>query len=113
MAAYPAEKRAQEIADRIRTVAANPAYSPQWLQSREVPLGTQLLADAQPIMTVFDSDARLEGVRRQVLAQAYLRRVGLAIESFRHDREPKLLISRIVYSIAAILAFVLVLWVGH
>ncbi len=38
VSAYPAEKRAQEIADRIRTVAENPAYSPQWLQSREAPL---------------------------------------------------------------------------
>ncbi len=113
ISAYPAEKRAQDIADRIRTVAANPAYSPQWLRSTEVPLGTQLLADTQPIMTAFDSDARLEGVRRQVLAQAYLQKVAKAIESFRHDREPKLLIWHSAYAIAATFAFLLIFWAGH
>lgn len=113
VSAYPAEKRAEEIADRIRTVAANHDYSPQWLQSREVPLGTQLVADAQPIMTLFDSDARLEGVRRQVLAQAYLQKVTKAIDTFRHDREPKLLIWHSAYAIAAMFAFALMVWVGR
>ena len=43
-------------------------------------------------MTVYESDARLEGVRRQGLAQAYLQKITKAIEGVRHDREPKLLI---------------------
>jgi hypothetical protein len=40
VSAFPAEKRAQAIADRIRTVAANRAYAPQALRSKDEPTGT-------------------------------------------------------------------------
>ena len=113
VSAYPAEKRAQAIADHIRAVAANRAYAPQALRLEEEPIGTRILAGSQLIMIVIDADARLEGVRRPVLAQACLSRIGEAVTDFRRDREPKLLIRHGLYTIAATLALIFGLWVAH
>lgn len=113
VSAYPAERRAQDIADRIIMVAANHAYSSQSLRLEDAPIGTRILADKRLIMTVSDSDARIEGVHRQVLAQAYLSRIGEAIADFRYDRSPKTLARRSVFVIVATLAVGLFLWGGH
>ena len=113
VSAYPAEKRAQAIADNIRAVAANRAYALQALRLEEEPIGTRILAGSQLIMIVIDADARLEGVRRPVLAQACLSRIGEAVTDFRRDREPKLLIRHGLYAIAATLALIFGLWVAH
>src|SRR6266536_976675 len=82
VSAYPAEKRAQAIADHIRAAAAKRAYAPQALRLEEEPIGTRILAGSQLIMIVIDADARLEGVRRPVLAQACLSRIGEGVTDF-------------------------------
>src|SRR5215475_8579519 len=104
ISAYPPEKRAQAIGDRIKQLAANRAYSTQALTTNETLLGTQILIDNLRIMTLLDDDARLEGVQRRVLAQAYLLRIGGAITDFRRDREASRLTRLGAYAIAAVLA---------
>src|SRR5207249_11074654 len=94
-------------------VAANRAYVPQGLRLEGEPIGTCVLAGSQLIMIVIDADARLEGVRRPVLAQACLSRIGEAVTDFRRDREPKLLIRHGLDTIAATLALIFGLWVAH
>lgn len=113
LSAYPAEKRAQDIANRIRAVAADHAYSPQSLRLEDAPVGTRILAGTQLIMTVSDSDARMEGVHRQMVAQAYLSRIGEAIIEFRHDRSPRTLAQRSMFATVATLGLLIFLWVGQ
>lgn len=113
LSAYPAEKRAQDIANRIKAVAANHAYSPQSLRSENVQIGTRILANNQFIMNISDSDARMEGVNRQVVAQAYISRIGEAIIEFRNDRLPETLARRSVLAVSATLALLIFLWSGH
>lgn len=103
VSAYPPEKRAQAIADRIKQVAANRAYSTEALSANETLLGTQILIGNLRIMTLLDDDARLEGVRRPVLVQPYLSRIGEAITDFRRDREPRRLIRNGAYATAVAL----------
>ena len=113
VSAYPPEKRARVIGDRIRLVAANRAYSPQALTTNETSLGTQLLIDNQYIMTLLGDDARLEGVQPHLLAHAYLMRIGEAITDFRIDREPRRLIRHGAYATAAALVLFFGLFVAH
>lgn len=111
--AFPAEKRAQEIAQRIQAVAADHAFSPQSLSSEETPIGTRIMAGKFPIMTLIDPDARLEGIERPVLAHVYTERISDAIEAHRRDREPRALMQDVVYAILATLFLLLILWGGH
>jgi small-conductance mechanosensitive channel len=109
----PPEKRAERIAGRIKALAANRSNSTGSLRLQEASDGTRIVGGDQIIMAVLDADAQLEAADRQVLAQTYLGRIGEAVQSFRRDREPKLLIRHALYAVAAILALALVVWLGR
>ena len=111
--AYPAEKRAQAIADRIRAVAANRTVAPESLRLQDETFGTRILAGAQTIMVVFDADPAYAGVNRQYLAQAALERIKEAIVDYRRDREPRLLVRHGLLAAGATLALIVGLWVAH
>ena len=109
--ALPADDRAQRIADRILALAEDKGFGIQTLKSVEVPAGTEILGGDHLILLITDPDSRLEAVNRQVLSHAYVARIQEAIEAFRNDRQPQVLIRRTLYAIAALVALVLFLWV--
>jgi len=107
VSAYPAERRAQEVANQIVAVAANPAIPTSSLKLSELPNGTAIQAGNQPIITVVDADAQTEGVDRHIQAQVYQARIAEAINAYRHDREPARLARHALYAFGVTLAFVL------
>jgi small-conductance mechanosensitive channel len=113
VAAYPAEQRAAAIADRIAAVASDRTIPVESLTVRETPLGSVLAAAGNQLLQVVEADARLEGVRRQVLAEVYRGRIAEAIERFRHDREGVVLRPNAARALGAILALALGLWLGR
>jgi small-conductance mechanosensitive channel len=113
VSAFPAEKRASGIADRIRAVAGNRACAPQALRMEEAPIGTRILCGEQLVMVVIDSDAQTEGVSRPILAHAYQARIAEAITDFRTDREPSILIRHGLYAFTALLALIFGLLGAH
>jgi small-conductance mechanosensitive channel len=113
VSAFPAERRAGEIAARIKALAGNPSFDPGTLKISEVPDATLIAAGNQPLLMILDADAVLEGVDRGILAQAYLQRIREAIASYRLDRKPKALIRSALYISAASLALALLLWLGR
>jgi hypothetical protein len=50
-----------------------------------------ILAGDRPLMSVFDTDGRVEalGLSRLVLAEVYRRRIATAIENYRAERAPE------------------------
>jgi small-conductance mechanosensitive channel len=111
--AYPAERRASEIAGRIAALASDRTVPAESVQVRETPLGSELVASGRRLLAVVDADAQLEGVRRQVLAEVYRGRVAEAVEKFRHDREGAVLWPNAARAVGALLALALVLWLGR
>jgi small-conductance mechanosensitive channel len=112
MSAYPAERRAAEIARRIERLAATNVLSRESLRLDEVPGATEILADKQRVMAVVDLDARLERLDRSLLAQAYLSRIADAAEAYRHDRRPDVLTRRALYALGTAMVLALGLWAG-
>jgi small-conductance mechanosensitive channel len=112
ISSYPAERRAQEIADRIVALAADRSVPAESVAVRETPLGTSLVAPGQRVMVLTDADAELEGLSRPILAEAYRRRISQAIQDFRRDREPSLLWRRAGVALVATLLLVMVLGIG-
>ena len=99
--AYPAERRAREIAERIKTVAGNPSVSPESVTVEEHPNGSWLVAGGQRLMIVFDEDAALEETTRGRLAEVYRSRISESIAAFRRDRRPTTLWLHTVYALCA------------
>jgi small-conductance mechanosensitive channel len=86
VSSFQAPARAGTIAERIVTVAADPAVSPDSLRIDETDVASRIMADRHLLMGVLDADARIEGVRREVLATAYRDRIRTAIVAYRADR---------------------------
>jgi len=114
VSSYPAELRAKTIADRIRDIAANPSVQVDALRVDETGVASQILADRLLVMNVYDADAKIEGVPRQVVASLYLARIRSAITAYRADRSaPSLRQSASAAAVATVAFIVLavaVIW---
>ena len=111
--ARPADRRAGEIADRIRALAENQKFDAKSLTLEEHPGATWILAGGVRIMALFDDDAALEQTSRHTLAELYRVRIGEAIEAYRRDRRPALLWLRSLYALVATVLLLVAAIVGR
>ena len=87
--AFPAAERASTIGELIEKTARDHAIRTDAVATVETDISTDIVADGTVIMSVFDSDARPEGVKRQVLAKVYAGKVREAVARYRQDRNPR------------------------
>src|SRR3982751_3064657 len=66
IASYPAERRASEIAGRIKEFASNRAFPVESLTVKDTTVATFVLGAGRRMFAVFDADAEVEGLTRQV-----------------------------------------------
>ena len=109
--AFPAEERARGVSERIRAIAADDSIPVESLRTVDLADRTNLLAGEKLIMSVFDADAAPEGIPRQLVAELQHRRIALAIQTYRHDRTPRVLMVNTAYAIGATLVFALLVFV--
>ena len=110
--ALPAEKRAQTISDRIVALAADPGFTREALRIDSEPTAEVVMAGNKPVMAIFDADARLEGIDRQMFARGVRILVGETVDSWRRDRAPATLQRNALFAFGATLVLVLALWGG-
>jgi small-conductance mechanosensitive channel len=111
--AYPAERRAREIAARIRSLAANRNFAPESLTVEDHPPGSWIVAGGHRLMTVFDEDAAIEETSRDRLAEVYRARIREAIEDYRRDRRSEVLRWHTLYAIGATVLLLLGAYAGR
>jgi len=103
VSAYPAVRRAGEIADRIRSVAANKAIATSSMTLEDQSGATWILAGGSRIMAVTDEDASLESANRRLMAQVFSAKIAEAIDAYRKDREPAVLLRHGLFAFGATL----------
>jgi small-conductance mechanosensitive channel len=108
---YPAAQRASAIGDRIRALAADPTVGIDSLRLIEADNQTSILAGDRLVMRVIDADAEIEGVSRKLMAELYQARIAKAIDAYRSDRDPRVLLTHALYAVGATLAAVLLFFV--
>ena len=86
IAAHPARDRAAAITGRIIALADDPAVKIGTIVPVESDHSTDIMAGDRFIMSIFDVDAELDKVPRQVLAKAYVTRIRATVEAYRRDR---------------------------
>jgi small-conductance mechanosensitive channel len=106
VSAFPAARRAREIADRIRTVAANRAIATSAITLEDQPGATWILARGGRLMAVTDEDASLESVSRRLMAQVYSAKIAEAIDAYRKDRDPAVLLQHGLFAFGATLVLI-------
>lgn len=110
---FPAAQRAQNIADRIVALAADPSFSAETLRIDESqPNRSMVMVGNRPVMGVLDADALQEGLDRQTLAVFVVQSIGNTVKAWRQDRVPATLMRHVLIALGTGLAFVLALWAG-
>ena len=107
VSAYPAPQRAGAIADRIRTMAANPNLRVDALKVDEKDRVARIMIGDVMLMGVSDLDAG--GSYAAILAQTIKDRIAAAVLQYRKERSPQALWRSAVAAIAATLAACLAL----
>jgi small-conductance mechanosensitive channel len=111
--ARPADRRAREIADRIRALAADPKLSATSLELEEHPGATWILAHGQRLMALLDEDAAIEETTRRPLAELYRVRITEAVEAWRHERQSRVLWLNILHALGATIALLAAGYLGR
>ncbi len=79
LSAYPADERASVIADRVRAAAADRGAAIDTLRVVPGERSSDIVMGDDPIMSVFEADAEVEGFHRDDLARWYARRIRGAV----------------------------------
>ena len=112
MSAYPATRRAGEIAQRIEALAQDPKFDAKTLRIEDAGDYHQIFAgeSGKAILSVLEADARSEGVLRSVLADTLRTRIAESIEDYRHDRKPAVLARNALYALGSTVVLVALLY---
>ncbi|HEX5033441.1 MAG TPA: mechanosensitive ion channel domain-containing protein [bacterium] len=111
--AYPAQRRAGEIRDRIIALAEDPGFSPDSLLIEEGPESTKIQAGERTLFTVFELDAKRQEVTREGAARAAVAKIKEAIQKYREHRQPETLRSGRLFAAGATVVFVVLLFLIH
>ncbi|MFZ5876574.1 MAG: mechanosensitive ion channel family protein [Nitrospirota bacterium] len=109
---YPAEQRASAIRKRIEAAARDSAVRPDAIRTVEADATIDIMAGDRLLMSVFEADARMEGLERRVVAAAHAGRIRSAIEQYRRDRSPDVLFRGAVGAGIATIVFGLSVWLA-
>jgi len=86
IAAYPARRRADEIAARIVSLARDPAFDSAAVQVAAEDDLIVILAGNVRVMAVLDQDAAAEGLATKIVARGIALRIREAIDDYRRER---------------------------
>jgi len=110
VSAYPAERRAQEIADRIAGLAKDPAFDPSTIELDKEQDTIVIVGGQTRIMAVFEQDAAAEGMATRIVALAMSQRIRESIETYRQERSPDYIVESVLVMLAVLAGVVAVFW---
>lgn len=110
ISSFPAKERAASVRKRILDAARDKSVTIEALHVEELEETSRILAGDTMLLTLFDVDAELEGVSRQLLAQTHTQRISAVITSFRADRSRPRLARNVLSALVATLVLIFSLW---
>jgi len=90
---YPAQRRAADVAGRIRALARDPSFDPATLQVGSNDRYTWIGPETKPIVRIHEIDSEIEGVDRRTLGDVYVVRIRDTIVAYRAARTRKAMVS--------------------
>jgi len=107
---FPAAKRADQIENRIESIAGDTSLSPESIDIVHGDISDKLVLNKYIILNIYNVDAELEGVSREVIAPIFKEKIVKSIYSYRYERKPKTLIIRTVYAAVTTVLTILILF---
>lgn len=99
--AFPAQKRAQLITQRIEKLADDGGFDPASLAIAEEADRSVIRAGNTVVVAIYDEDAHLEGLGRHLLVNLYAEQIRKIIQNYRNDRKPEVILRTVLYAATA------------
>lgn len=111
VSSYPATERASLVRDRIIDIASDDSFSVENITIKHMPDRSEILAGDKRLLSLFDVDAEIEDLDRQLLADVIKGKIVGVINNYREGRSTKVILknSSLAVGLTAVLA--LLLWV--
>jgi small-conductance mechanosensitive channel len=90
---YSADRRAADVADRIRALARDPSFDPAMLALVHDDLSSRINAAERPVVRITDADAQAEGIDRRLFVEFCLTQIRETVVAYRAVRTRHALIS--------------------
>ncbi|MGE5656925.1 MAG: mechanosensitive ion channel family protein [Actinomycetota bacterium] len=103
---FSTRERVDTITHRIEAAAADPSI-PVTVTLEDQPDSTNVMMGGKTLVTVREVDAKQTGINRKVLAQDYRDRIQKAIQRYRTDRQPQIILRGVGISLVATIALML------
>lgn len=110
VSSFPAEKRSKEVSGRIKKVAANYSIQPSMVKSVLEDNHSTIYAGNELIVRIFDADADVEGVSRNLLVQTIELKIKSSIETYRTERSRPVVIKNIKKALLATVILIALLF---
>lgn len=111
ISSFPAEERANAIRKRIEEVARDNSIPANSIEIVPGESSDDLYARGKFLLSIFDFDSKLEGVRRGVVAIGIQKRITEAIYLYRYERKSETLLRKSFYALGATLLTALLLFI--
>ena len=116
VSSFPAEERASLIKKRIEDIARDRSIPANSIEIIQGETSDDLYAKGKFILSIYDADAKIEGVGREIIAMGIKNRITKAIYSYRYERKSEVLLTRTFYAIGAtfltILLLIFIQWIA-
>jgi len=110
VSAFPANTRAEQIAQRIIAAAEDNRIAAGDITLVEKEDRTEIDAGGKRLFDIFDADAELAGVSRQLLAEATQLRLRQVLTNYRLERSPRVLLINSGYALGTTLLAIALLF---
>ena len=109
ISSYTAEYRAASVSKRIKKAAANPSVPVDSVKVKVAKDHLMIYAGNEFIMNIYDDDAGIENINKEVLAMTFQMKIVEAIDSYRSGRSRTSLIKKSIYAFGATILLTVVL----
>jgi len=109
ISSIPAGQRAENISKRIKIVAENESFPADSLQIIQTEDHSSIYAGDFEIMQIYDPDAAMEGVSRQLLANGHTVKIKNTLSLYRYTRSRPVIINNMLHAGSATVMMVLIM----
>lgn len=108
---FPAEQRAAEISKRIKNVAKTDSISVANIKIVNREEYSTIFIGEHNIVSIFEEDAEIEGVSRNIVTTVIAKKISSAITSYRLNRSKPVILKNLLFVFLSMILLVIVLFV--
>jgi len=111
ISSFPAQERAAKISERIKNIAETDSILVTKLKIVHGKDYSTISIGDKDIVSIFDADAEIEGIERNLAALVIGKKIGSAINKYRYDRSKPVILKNITQAVISSFVLIIILFI--